>query len=218
VTAFAELFRRDLSLAWGSGGGLLAVLFYTIVATLVAMGVGPDLPVLARVAPGVLWVGVALATLLSLDRLYQADWEDGSLDLILLSPQLLEAAVLAKAAAFWIANLLPVIAAAPIVAMLLNLPGELYGPVLLSLVIGTPALVLIGGIGAALTVGLRRGGLLLALLVLPLFVPVLIFGALAAADPDPLGPSMLLLAAFGLFALVIGPFASAAALRLNVRG
>lgn len=216
ISSFWALVRRDIRLAGLIGGGpLVGLAFFVIVVTMVPFGVGADLPLLTRIAPGVLWVAVLLATLLSLDRLFQADHEDGSLDLLLMTQMPAEAVVLAKCVAHWLTTALPLIVALPVVALLANLDTALLLPLLVSLVIGTPALSLIGAIGAALTVGVRRGGLVLSLIVLPLYVPVLIFGA-AAADAGIAGAPMMFLGAVSLAALALTPFAAAAALRISV--
>ncbi len=211
------LLRRDLILsARLGGGGMLAVIFFIIVVSMVPFGVGPEGALLSRIASGMIWVGVVLAMLLSLDRLFQADFEDGTLDLLMLSSLPKGALVLAKCTAHWLTTGLPLIVASPILAILLQLPGGMLGPLLTGLLIGTPAMSLIGAIGAALTVGLRRGGLLLSLLVLPLQVPVLIFGVAAAGSESLWSPSHMLLAALTLMTLVVSPLASGAALKLNM--
>lgn len=215
------LLLRDLKLAIRAGGGFgLALAFFLIVVVLVPFGVGPEREVLARIAPGVLWVGALLACLLSLDRIFATDYEDGSLELLATAPLPLEALVFVKALAHWLTTGLPLVLAAPVFGVLLNLPGEAFGTLLLSLLIGTPALSMLGAFGAALTVGLKRGGLLMSLLVLPLYVPTLIFGADAvrrAADGfEPTTPLMLVgLVTLGTLAIL--PFAGAAALRINLR-
>lgn len=215
------LIARDLTLAVRSGGGFgLALAFFLIVVTLTPLGVGPDPALLARIAPGIVWLGALLATLLSLDRLFALDAEDGSLDLMATSPLPLEAAALAKATAHWIVTGLPLSLAGPPLGVLLSLPSGAFGTLALALLIGTPALSMIGAFGAALTVGLRRGGLLLSLLVLPLYVPTLIFGAEAtrrAAEGLDAGPPLLLLAGVTLGSVALLPFAAAAALRINLR-
>jgi len=217
---FLGLFRRDVRLAWSQGGtGTMALSFFLIAVTLFPFGVGPEPQVLARIAPGVIWVVALLACLISLDRMYQADFEDGSLDDLALSPLGLTGVVAAKTLAHWVSTVLPLVVASPLLGMLMNLPANGYGTLLLSLLLGTPALSLIGSVGAALTVSVRRGGVLLSLLVLPLYVPTLIF-AVGAVDAsvgliDPAQP-LALLAAVTLAALVVGPFASAAALRLSL--
>ncbi len=216
MSGFWALVLRDIKLAGRLGGGpLVGLAFFVIVVTMMPFGVGADLPLLARIAPGVLWVAVLLATLLSLDRLFQADHEDGSLDLLLMAPLPGEAVVLAKCLAHWVTTALPLIIAMPAVALLVNLDIDLLVPLAVSLLIGTPALSLIGAVGAALTVGVRRGGLVLSLIVLPLYVPVLIFGA-GAAEYGLLGAPMLFLGAFSLATLALAPFAAAAALRISV--
>ena len=215
------LVGRDLALAVRAGGGFgLALGFFLIVVTLVPLGMGPDAAVLARIAPGTLWLGALLACLLSLDRLYALDMEDGTLDLLATAPVPLEGVALAKVTAHWITTGLPLTLAGPALGILLSLPGEAAGALAASLALGTPALSAIGGFGAALTVGLKRGGLLLSLLVLPLYVPTLVFGAeatrRAAEGLDPATP-LLLLAGVTLGALALLPFAAAAALRMNLR-
>ncbi|GGD01264.1 heme exporter protein CcmB [Pyruvatibacter mobilis] len=216
MSGFWALVARDMKLAGRLGGGPFVGLgFFIIVVTMVPFGVGADLPLLGRIGPGILWVAVLLATLLSLDRLFQADYEDGSLDLFLMAPLPVEALVLAKCLAHWLTNTVPLIIAMPAVAFLVNLNMDGLGPLVVSLVIGTPALSLIGALGAALVVGVRRGGLVLSLIVLPLYVPVLIFGA--AASGSGLGDTpMLFLGAFSLAALALAPFAAAAGLRISV--
>jgi heme exporter protein B len=215
------LLWRDLRLAIRSGGGFgLGLAFFLILAVLVPLGVGPEPATLARIAPGILWVGALLACLLSLDRIFALDFEDGSLDLLATAPVPLEGVVAAKALAHWIVTGLPLVLAAPAMALLLNLPAAGYSGLVLSLAIGTPALSVIGAFGAALTVGLKRGGLLLSLLVLPLYVPTLIFGAevvkRGAAGLDS-GTPMLLLGGITLGAAALLPFAAAAAIRVNLR-
>lgn len=214
-----SLFLRDIRLALRLGGGAGQSLgFFLIAVSLIAFGVGADGP-LADLAPGALWVFAMLACLLSLDRLFQADFEDGSLDLLALGPTPLEAVVLSKAAAHWVTTGLPLTLAAPTLGPLLDLNGDGRVALLISLALGAPALSLIGSVGAALTVGVRRGGLLLSVLVLPLYIPTLIFGGLAvraaASGLDP-WPSMALLAAVSLGCLALAPFAAAGALRANL--
>jgi len=193
------------------------VLFFLIVVTLVPFGVGPDLALLARIGPAILWLGALLASLLALDRLIAMDQEDGSLDLILMARMPLELTLAAKALAHWLTTGLPLVIAAPLLGLLLNLEPKATAAVALTLLAGTPALTFIGLIGAALTVTLRRGGLLLAVLVLPLTIPVLIFGVAAASaaiiGPVPFGTPFSILCALTLMSVVIGPFAAAAALR-----
>jgi heme exporter protein B len=220
LSAFAALLRRDIALAFRIGGGpFLGVGFFLTVTALLPLGIGARLLLLGQAAGGFLWVAAALATLLSLDRLFQADAEDGSLDQLVLGPLPLEAAVLAKALAHWLTTGLPLTLAAPVLALMLNLPEAGHLTLTLSLLIGTPGLSLIGAIGAALTAGLRRGGLLLSLIVLPLFVPLVIFGAgavTAAVNGFNPAPALLLLGAASLVALAITPPAAAAALRIHL--
>ncbi|MEO0503948.1 MAG: heme exporter protein CcmB, partial [Pseudomonadota bacterium] len=215
------LFFRDLRLALRAGGGFgLGLAFFLIVVVLVPFSVGAEVALLARIAPGVLWLGALLACLLSLDRLLAVDWEDGALDLLATSPLPLEGIVAVKAAAHWATTGLPLVVAAPLFGILLNLPAAGYGTLVLSLALGTPALSMIGAFGAALTVGIKRGGLLLSLLVLPLYVPTLIFGAeaarRAAQDLDAATPLMLLAGVSGAV-LACMPFAAGAVLRVNLR-
>ncbi len=218
MSTFLAVVRRDLLIARRQGGGsLLAVGFFVVVAALFPFAVGADPAMLAGVAPGVIWVSALLATLLSLDRLFQADFEDGGLDLLALSPQPLFLTVLAKVLAHWLVVGLPLVIASPLVGVLLNLPRGAFGVLLASVAIGTPALSLIGAIGAALTAGVRRGGVLVPLLVLPLYIPTLIFGVAATAAAGeglPASEPLMLLGAMTLLALVLAPVAAAAALRL----
>lgn len=215
------LLVRDLRLAIRAGGGFgLGLAFFLIVCTLVPFGVGPEGDILARIAPGILWVAALLACLLSLDRLLALDWEDGSLDLLATSPLPLEGVVAVKAAAHWVTTGMPLVLAAPVFGLLLHLPGTAQGWLLASLALGTPALSMLGAFGAALTVGVRRGGLLLSLLVLPLYIPTLIFGAEAVrrgAAGASGGTPLLFLAGITLAVLAVIPFAAAAALRVNLR-
>ncbi len=218
MTALGALIVRDLRLAVRVGGGaLIGVLFFLIVVTLVPFAVGPDLALLARMGPAILWLGALLASLLALDRLLAIDHEDGSLDLMLTARVPLELAISVKALAHWLTTGLPLVVAAPLLGLLLNLDPKATGAVAVTLLAGTPALTFIGLIGAALTVALRRGGLLLAILVLPLTVPVLIFGVAASnaaiVGPVPFGTPFSILCALTLISLVIGPVAAAIALR-----
>ncbi|MEL7150496.1 MAG: heme exporter protein CcmB [Pseudomonadota bacterium] len=216
-----RLLQRDIRLAIRSGGGFgLALAFFLMVVVLVPFGVGPEREILARIAPGVLWVGALLACLLSLDRLFATDYEDGSLELLATAPLPLESLVLTKAVAHWLTTGLPLTLVAPVLGVLLNLPVAAYGALTLTLALGTPALSMLGAFGASLTVGLKRGGLLLSLLVLPLYVPTLIFGADAvrrAAEGLETTTPVLLVAAITLGTLAVLPFAAAAALRVNLR-
>lgn len=216
-----RLLTRDLKLAVRAGGGFgLALAFFLIVVVMVPFGVGPDTAILGPISPGILWIGALLACLLSLDRIFATDYEDGSLELLATAPLPLEALVAIKALAHWITTGLPLTLAAPVFGLFLNLPGPAYSWLVLTLLIGTPALSMIGAFGAALTVGLKRGGLLLSLLVLPLYVPTLIFGATAVrrgAEGLEAGGPVLLLAGITLGSLALLPFAGAAALRINLR-
>jgi heme exporter protein B len=218
MKALSALLIRDMRLAIRVGGGaMMGVLFFLIVVTLVPFAVGPDLVQLQRIGPAILWIGALLASLLTLDRLFAADHEDGSLDLLLMGHAPLELAVLAKAIAHWITTGLPLVIAAPLLGLFLNLEPLAIGAVALTLLAGTPALTCIGVIGAALSVALRRGGLLLPVLVLPLTIPVLIFGVSASnaavVGPVTFGAPFTILCALTLGSLVLGPFAAAAALR-----
>lgn len=215
------LLIRDMRLAIRAGGGFgLGLAFFLIVSALVPFGVGPEAAVLARIASGILWVGALLACLLSLDRIFQLDFEDGSLDLLATAPIPMEGIVAIKAVAHWITTGLPLVVAAPVFGALLHMPTPGYKWIFITLLIGTPALSMIGAFGAALTVGLKRGGLLLSLLVLPLYIPTLIFGAEAATRAiggfDNTTP-LLLLAGITAAAVALLPFAAAAALRINLR-
>lgn len=215
------LLTRDLRLAIRAGGGFgLGLAFFLLVAVIVPLGVGPDQAVLAKIAPGILWVGALLACLLSLDRIFALDFEDGSLDLLATSPMPLEGVVAVKSLAHWVVTGLPLVLAAPVLGVLLNLPVAGYGWLVVSLALGTPALSVIGSFGAALTVGLKRGGLLMSLLVLPLYMPTLIFGAEVVkrgAQGLAVGTPLALLAGITAGAVALLPFASAAAIRVNLR-
>jgi heme exporter protein B len=218
MSPLAALFIRDIRLAIRvGGGGGIGVLFFLIVVVLMPFAIGPDLTLLARLGPAILWLGALLASLLTLDRLFAVDHEDGSLDLILMSDTPLELAVAAKAAAHWLTTGLPLVIATPLLGLFMNLDAKASAAVMLTLLAGTPALTFIGLIGAALSVALRRGGLLLAVLVLPLTVPVLIFGVAASnaaiVGPLPFGAPFTILCALMLTSLVVGIFAAAAALR-----
>lgn len=215
------LLIRDLRLALRSGGGFgLGLTFFLIVIVLVPFSVGPASSLLSRIAPGVLWLGALLACLLSLDRLLTVDWEDGALDLLSTSPIPLEGIVSIKALAHWITTGLPLLLVAPLLGVLLHLPVDGFGVLISSLALGTPALSMIGVFGAALTIGIKRGGLLLSLLVLPLYIPTLIFGAEAArrgAQGLEFGTPLLFLAGITGFVLALMPFVAAVVLRLNLR-
>jgi heme exporter protein B len=218
MTALSALLLRDMRLAVRVGGGaLIGVLFFLLVVAIIPFAIGPDLALLARIGPAILWLGALLASLLGLDRLIASDYEDGSLDLILSAHLPLELTVAAKALAHWVTTCLPLVVATPLLGLLLNLDPTATGAVALTLAAGTPALTFIGLIGAALTVALRRGGLLLAVLILPLTIPVLIFGVAASnaaiVGPIPFGTPFTILCALTLMSAVIGPIAAAAALR-----
>lgn len=214
---FARVMARDLRLALRQrGDAALAVLFFVLVALLFPFGLGPEPNLLARIAPGVAWVTALLAVLLSLERLFLADYEDGSLELLSLSPIPLSLIVLAKVAAHWLTTGLPLLIAAPLIGLMYAMPAEAYLPLMAAMALGTPSLSLIGSVGAALTLGARRGGVLIPLLVLPLYIPVLIFG-ISAVDAVLAGvsarPHLMLLGAMLLAGLTLAPWAAAAALR-----
>ena len=218
MSALAALYWRDLRLAVRAGGGAaIAALFFLIVVALVPFAVGPDLALLSRIGPAILWLGALLASLLTLDRLIAVDAEDGSLDLLMMTPMPLEAALAAKALAHWTSTCLPLVILSPVLALLLNVEFSAMPAIALTLAAGTPALTFIGLIGAALSVALRRGGVLLAVLVLPFTIPVLIFGVAAAnaviVGPAPFGPPFTILCALSLASAVIAPAAAAAAIR-----
>ena len=215
------LLFRDLRLALRAGGGFgLGLGFFLILATLVPLAVGPQPDLLAPIAPGILWLGALLACLLSLDRLWALDAEDGSLDLLATSPLPLEGAASVKALSHWLTTGLPLTCLAPALSLLLFLPAPALPYLALSLLVGTPALSWLGTFGAALTVGLKRGSLLLSLLVLPLYIPTLVFGAdvvRRGADGLPVATPLALLGGITLGCLALLPFATAAALRVNLR-
>ncbi|MBB06032.1 heme exporter protein CcmB [Pseudooceanicola sp.] len=215
------LLLRDIRLAVRAGGGFgLGLAFFLIVVVLVPFAVGPETALLSRIAPGVLWIGALLACLLSLDRIFALDREDGTLDLLATSPLPLEGVVSIKALAHWVTTGVPLVLAAPVLAVLMSLPPEGFRWLVISLLIGTPALSVIGTFGAALTVGIKRGGLLMSLLVLPLYVPTLIFGAevaRAGAEGLAIETPLVLLAALTCVTIAVLPFASAAVLRMNLR-
>lgn len=220
MRAFSALLHRDLRLAFSQGGSVgLVIGFFVIAATLFPLAAGPERQELARVAPAVIWIGALLATLLSLDRLFQADLEDGSLDLLLAGGAPSSVVVLAKCLAHWLSTGLPLVLVSPLLSLLLGLDLSGMAMLGLTLLLGTPTLSLIGAVGAGLTVGVRRAGILIAVLVLPLYVPVLIFGAgavdLAVLGLDT-GPSLALLGAILLVSLPVGTLGTAAALRLAV--
>ena len=218
--AWMTVLKRDLLLAFRRRSDIATTLFFfIIVSSLFPLGVGSDSAILSTIAPGVLWVAALLAGMVSLARMFSADFADGSLEQMLLSPQSLSLLVSAKILAHWLVCGLPVVLLAPIIGMQYALPSDAIGVLVISLLIGTPALSLIGAIGAALTLGVRGSGLLVALLVLPLYIPVLIFGALAvSASQHGMTPQahLSLLGAISILALVLAPFATAAALRISV--
>ena len=221
MMAFVTLFSQTIRLSVRAGGGaLIALIFFLAVVTVVPFGVGPDLKLLARIGPAILWIAALLASLLGLERLFAADREDGSLDLYVVSGEPLLLYALGRAAGHWIATSLPIVVAAPILGLLLNIEPRAMAAVALTLLVGSPALTLIGSVGAALTAGLPRGGLLIAVLVLPLAIPVLIFGVSATlgaiSEPEPFLAPFLLLCACSLIALALAPFAAAAALKLSL--
>lgn len=217
MSPFLALIRRDLVLGFRQGGGAGTALgFFLTVVVLLPIGIGPDQALLGRIAPGALWIALLLSVLLSADRIYQQDYEDGSLDIMTMGPLPFELVALAKSIAHWLSTSLPLAIAAPLLGFLINLEPDAILPLALAMGAGSTALSLLASIGAAVTVGLRRGGLLVSLLVLPLYVPVLIFGISAsspAASPGLATTSLLILAALALASLVLSPLASAAALR-----
>jgi len=221
MSAFLALIGRDLKLARRQGGAVSTALgFYLIIIATLPLGLGPDLNLLSRIAPGVLWVALLLSALLSADRMFHDDYEDGSLEVIALGPLPLELVAFAKATAHWLSVSVPLLLLAPLLALMLNMEAGAYGPLMLTLIAGTPAVSFIAGIGAALTLGIRKGGLLLPLLILPLFVPILIF-AVTSVDAVVTGPGgfaapFSILCALTLATAVLAPLGTAAALRLNL--
>jgi heme exporter protein B len=218
MSMFFAVLARDMRLSVRVGGGaLMGALFFLIVVSMMPFAIGPDLNLLARIGPAILWIGALLASLLALDRLFSIDYEDGSLDLLMMGRMPLELAVSAKAIAHWLTTGLPLVVITPVLGLMLNVEMSAMGWVSLTLLVGTPALTFIGLIGAALSVTLRRGGLLLAVLILPLTIPVLIFGVAAAnaaiVGPAPFGPPFTILCGLSLASFVLGPIAAAAALR-----
>jgi heme exporter protein B len=214
------LYLRDLRLGIRAGGGALTgIIFFLTLVAIVPFAVGPDLNLLSRIGPAILWIGALLASLLGLDRLFQADREDGSLDLILMSGErhMLALTVLVKCLAHWTASVLPLVIASPLLGLFMNVPPAGLGAVALTLLAGTPAITFLGAAGAAVAVALPRGGLMISILVLPLSIPVLIFGVSASygavADPDPFLQPFLILCALTLMLAVVGPVAAALALR-----
>ncbi|MCB1667934.1 MAG: heme exporter protein CcmB [Pseudomonadales bacterium] len=222
MSSFVAVLRRDLLLAYRHRGEMAnPLVFFLIVVTLIPLAVSPESSRLAELAPGILWVMALLATLLSLDGLFLGDFRDGSLEQLVITPQPLYLMVLAKVFAHWLVTGLPLTLLAPLLGLMLSLPEAGFMPLILSLLLGTATLSLIGAIGAGLTVALRKGGLLLSLIVMPLYMPVLIFGAgtvQRAVDGFPVGGSLALLGALLAFSLMVAPFAAAGALRVSMHG
>ncbi|MCK5549551.1 MAG: heme exporter protein CcmB [Hyphomicrobium sp.] len=221
MSGFFTLVGRDLRLAVRQGGALGTALgFYLVVVAMLPLGLGADLKLLSRIAPGILWIALLLSALLSLGRVFESDYEDGSLDVLATGPLPLELVAAAKALAHWISTSVPLALLAPVLGILLNLELVAYPALVATMLIGTPAVSFLGAIGAALTLTARRGGLLIALLVLPLYVPTLIFGIAAISamlGPDDVAPPLLILTAISLGAIVLGPLAAAAALRTQMQ-
>ena len=221
MSLIMALIRRDLALSLRQGGGVGTALgFFLTVVVLLPIGIGPDQALLARIAPGALWIALLLSVLLSADRIFQQDYEDGSLDLMTMGPVPFEMVALAKAVAHWLSTSLPLAIAAPLLGFLVTLEAAAILPLGIAMVVGSVALSLLASIGAAVTVGLRRGGLLVSVLVLPLYVPVLIFGLSASAPDAAPGlafTALLILTAITLASLVLCPLAAAAALRSYLR-
>lgn len=214
------LFLRDIKLGIRAGGGVLTgILFFMIIVTVIPFGVGPDLNLLARIGPAILWIGALLASLLGLDRLFQAERDDGSLDLLMMQETPLTLVVFVKCLAHWTVGVLPLVIAAPLLSLFMNMDEISIGALVLTLLAGSPAITFIGAAGAAVAVSLPRGGLIVSILVLPLTIPVLIFGVsavyAAVEDPAPFLPPFLALVALSLFFAVIGPFAASLALRAS---
>jgi heme exporter protein B len=212
------LFLRDLRLSVRSGGGaLIGILFFLTVVAVIPFGVGPDLKLLSRIGPAIIWIGALLACLLGLDRLFQAERDDGSLDLLVMQETPLVLTVLVKCAAHWVATGLPLVIASPLLGLFMNMNETAIAATALTLFVGSPAITFIGAVGAAVAVALPRGGLLVSILVLPLAIPVLIFGVsatyAAVEGPQPFLPPFLILIALTLFFAVLGPAAAALALR-----
>lgn len=218
MSPLLALFAREWKLSRRAGGGALTgVIFFLILTTIIPFGIGPDKALLSRIGPAILWIGALLATLLVLDRLFQADEDDGSLDILLMSGVSLEMVVIVKCLAHWTSAVLPLVLATPLFGIMLGVDGAATGAIVLTLLVGTPALTFIGAIGAALTVSLRRGGLLLAVLILPLTIPLLIFGVSAAQaviiGPMPFEAPFMVLCAISLATVALSPLAAAMALR-----
>jgi heme exporter protein B len=222
MTPFRELLRRELAVAWKDGSSIgVALGFYLIVVTMLPLSLGPDLNLLTRIAPGLLWVALLLSALLSLGRMFESDLEDGSLEVLSTGPLPLEAIAAVKSLAHWLTTGVPLAILAPVLGLLLNLQPDAYAVLVATMLVGTPAISFVGGVGAALTLRTRRGGLLLALLMLPLFVPTLIFGisAIGAAlnNSEAYAPSLLILGAISLASVALAPVATGAALRFHLQ-
>ena len=222
MKAALALLARDVRLAWREGGAIGTALgFYLVVIVITPLGLGPDLNLLARIAPGMLWLALLLAALLSADRIFHNDYEDGALDVLTTGPLPLSLVAAIKSLAHWLTTVVPLALLVPLLGLLLNLPLAASPLLVLAMLVGTPAVSFIAAIGASLTLGLRRSGLLLALLVLPFYVPVLIFGVATASTaitgPASPWPPLLMLCALSLAAIVLAPIAAAAALRTALR-
>jgi heme exporter protein B len=222
VSPALALLKRDMTLSWREGSAIGTALgFYLVVVAITPLGLGPDLNLLGRIAPGMLWIALLLAALLSADHIFHNDYEDGTLDVLMTGPLPLPVVAAIKSLAHWLTTGVPLTLLAPILGLLLNLPLGTSPSLVLAMLAGTPAVSFIAGIGASLTLGLRRSGLLLALLVLPLYVPVLIFGVAAATPcvngPNSLWPPFFMLCALSLASIVLAPLAAAAALRTALR-
>jgi heme exporter protein B len=222
MKAALALLARDVTLAWREGGAVgTAIGFYLVVVAITPLGLGPDLNLLARIAPGMLWIALLLAALLSADRIFHNDYEDGALDVLTTGPLPLPLVAAVKSLAHWLTTGVPLALLAPLLGLLLNLPVAAWPLLVLAMLVGTPAVSFVASIGASLTLGLRRSGLLLALLVLPLYVPVLIFGVATASaaitGPTSSWPPFLMLCALSLASIVLAPIAAAAALRTALR-
>ncbi|TFG88040.1 MAG: heme exporter protein CcmB [Hyphomicrobiales bacterium] len=222
MSAALALLTRDVKLAWREGGAVgVALGFYLVVVVITPLGLGPDLNLLARIAPGILWVGLLLAALLSAGRIFDNDYEDGTLDVLATGPLPLSVVAGIKCLAHWLATGIPLVLIAPLLGLLLNLPMGSIPSLMLAMLAGTPAVSFLAGIGASLTLGLRRSGLLLALLVVPLYVPVLIFGVSAVTPyvtgPNAIWPPLFILCALSLASIVLAPLAAAAAIRNALR-
>ncbi|MEE9447602.1 MAG: heme exporter protein CcmB [Arenicellales bacterium] len=218
--AFKAELKADLTLAYRNKSALFnPLLFFIMVAVLFAFGVGPETTVLSTLAPGVVWVAALLSSLLALDHLFREDYDNGSLEQLVLSPHSSSGLVLAKIIVHWLVTGLPLIIISPFIGLMMQLPSQAFGTMILSLLLGTPALSLIGAVGVGLTAGVKRSGLLLSLLVIPLFIPVLIFGASAVQAATmglPVSGQLYLLAAFSMMSLMLAPFAASAAIRISL--